>query len=42
MVRENSEDFNLRASMVDLWGSSPQCPRIKKSKDGKNAKRKKL
>lgn len=26
MVRENSEDFNLRASMVGEWGSSPQCP----------------
>lgn len=32
----------LRASMVGEWGSSPQCPRIKNNKDGKNAKRKKL
>lgn len=29
MVRENSEDFNLRVSMVAWWGSSPQYPRIK-------------
>ena len=30
MDRENSEDFNLRASMAGEWGSSPQCPRNKK------------
>lgn len=32
MVRENSEDFNLRASMVVEWGSIPQCPRNKKKR----------
>ncbi len=38
MVRENSEDFNLRASMVGEWGSIPQCPRNKKREYGKNIK----